>query len=88
MTLFYRIILLIDCCDVIEVSHPAAVLGGSYVKQTSAESGRDYYLKTSAGDEKVYLYWRTQSGNWMVSTGVKLLYYIIFYKMITCTSKI
>ena len=60
----------LDCCDVIEVSSTVAVLTGSYAKQSSAESGRDYYLQSSANDEKLYLYWTSKASVWAIGSSL------------------
>ena len=63
----------LDCCDVVEVSSTVAAITGSYAKQPNAESGRDYYLKTSASDKKLYLYWTSQAAIWAVSSVINLM---------------
>ena len=80
MTVVYCHNIFLDCCNVIEISSTVALLHGSYAKQSNAESGRDYYMKTPAGNEQLYLYWNSQAGIWAVSTVTKFIAIHCFYK--------
>ena len=81
MTPFYCINIIIDCCGVIEVSSTTRPdLQGIYAKQSNAESGRDYYMKTPAGNQQLYLYWNSQASIWVVSTVTKFTVNHYFYQ--------